>query len=197
MELSSAEERMQSARNNADSYERQIRSLAPQIQAIRNAVIPKEMTDPDYLAAIVRDISNLPQVDTLLGGNDDTHLIVRTKLINMTVTMHDGCEYTTEAGIFTLQLNFTTPSVRVLNTSEYSIGSYQHPHISNNDFCLGGARELVYSLMRDLQFATAVEVLIDQLSLVNPDDCYTSDWYDFFGDQLHDYMNDDDNDDID
>jgi len=181
-------QRLQAARNDVDNYQRQIDQIRPQIEAIRRASVPKQMLDPDFLRNVVLEIINLPDIETVRPGIDEYHLTAVTKLIDMTVEMDDGMEFTTEAGRFTLHLDFNTPRISIENEARYSMGSYQHPHVSSGDFCLGASRELVYSLMRDLEFKTAIEVLVDQLKTVNPDDCYTSEWMEFFGDQLQDYM---------
>lgn len=173
---------------DVDTYENELKDLKPQYEAVRSARVDPTMTDPDHLLSLVEKIEALPLVDTITTNPNDTGcLIVNTKMINASVQMGDGERFDSNIGCFALRLDFINVLIRAKNTTR-TFSGYDHPHISEGEFCLGASRNLVYSLMKDLQFDVAIEVLLDQLTTVNPDDCYWGEWYEFFDGQLDNYF---------
>ena len=178
----------QTYRRHLETNERTMRDIQAQYHQIQASRPDPKLTDPDRLMTIVDELANIQLVDTISATPADHKAIrITTEPIVMSVIMGDGDEYTTAAGQFTIDLNFIDTTLTVHNTTG-AIDGYDHPHISNGDFCLGGARQLVYSLMADLEFSTAIQVLLDQLQHVNPDDCYFGRWYEFFDGQLDHYF---------
>jgi len=164
---------------------RQIAELRPQLRAIREATVPAIVDDHDALVAKIKAIEDYELVGTVSAGvpsragRSSSSIVVVTDRIPMTVTQ-GGDEYSTTIGGFKIRLNFANSTLRVENLVN-PIGGYHHPHVNGDgEFCLGSTRRLVQTLMADLNFETAIAVVLDQLGQVNQHDAYTSRWPEWF-----------------
>lgn len=92
----------------------------------------------------------------------------------------DDPSMSTVGGAYRIDMTFgASPMLRVHNLTR-RIGSYDHPHVSEGNFCLGDQRRLADELLARCDIAAAVSFVIDLLKQVNPNDTYTREWEAWF-----------------
>ncbi len=174
-----------SFRRRIQQLEAQMSDTARQIRAIQDARGEHPLSDPDKLREMVTSIPNNPMVNNVQPHN--TGFNITTEPFPMNVTMDDGQTFTSPNYTYRIELNLVEQFISVFNLT-MEIDGYQHPHVSEGEFCLGGARALVHGLLQKHEIIPLVDVLIDQLRVVNPHDCYFSQWYEFFDGELDSYF---------
>jgi hypothetical protein len=177
-----------SFRRRTQTLEGQLADTARQIRAIQDARGEHPLSDPDKLRELIDSIPNNPTVADVQPNT--TGFNITTEPFPMTVTMNDGEGFTSPNYTYRIELDLVEQFISVYNMS-MDIDGYQHPHVSEGEFCLGGARALVHGLLQKHEIVPLVDVLIDQLRVVNPDDCYFSEWHQFFGGELDHYFDND------
>lgn len=106
-------------------------------------------------------------------------LHVFTENIEMT---NPNTSETTVVGRFDITLNFETNNTYIRNLTNRR-GGYDHPHVNNGRFCQGELEPTIQQLFRERQIGALVNLIIDALGHVTPEDVWgrTVGW--FFGDE--------------
>lgn len=93
-------------------------------------------------------------------------LNVRTNDITLT---HPNTGDTTVVGRYSIDFNFEQSSVRINNLTNRR-GTWDHPHVSNGDFCSGELQPTVMRLLSRRQIGAAVNMVIAALEYCDPED---------------------------
>lgn len=188
-ELRTKRERLATLRSSVDQTEADLRELMIRRHAAHIASRKPVHADPDAIKTAIQNIRALSNVADLYADTTSNDLIVVTTTLPLHVTMNDGERFSETVGPFELRLNFTDTLIRAINIDPGRPNpDMDHPHVEAGNMCLGGVRELVKQLMTNCQFDVATQVLIDQLTHVNPNDCFYGQWWDdFFPGQLDHY----------
>ncbi len=93
-------------------------------------------------------------------------LTIRTDDIELT---HPNTGDTTIVGRFSIDFNFETGGVSVHNLTNRR-GNWDHPHVSNGDFCQGELAPTIHRLMSRRQIGAAVNMAVAALEYCDPED---------------------------
>lgn len=151
---------------------RRLDEVRIQLEAL-DAVALDEDQLKDKVEIELRELDNNQHVVTT--GIRNGEIVVHTSELTMTTPDGDSAK----AGEFQINLNFEDHELKVNNLTR-RLGAYDHPHVSEGQFCTGDQRRIIDQLMSRTEIAATVAVIIDLLQTVNPDDTYTSEWRAWF-----------------
>lgn len=131
------------------------------------------------LASELRQLDEHPEIATIEpGGNLGDGLVVFTNPLPLTNIQDESM--TTNGGEYRLIFRFGPRSSITVRNLTRRIGTFDHPHVSDGNFCTGDQRNLLDQLLTRAELAAAANFTIDLLKQVNPRDTYTSDWRAWF-----------------
>jgi hypothetical protein len=131
------------------------------------------------LASELRQLDEHPEIATIEpGGNHGDGLVVFTNPLPLTNIQDESM--TTNGGEYRLIFRFGPRSSITVRNLTRRIGTFDHPHVSDGNFCTGDQRNLLDQLLTRAELAAAANFTIDLLKQVNPRDTYTSDWRAWF-----------------
>lgn len=175
--VSSSAEAEQLIRTN----EQRLTEIRAQLKAMGEA----EIADEELASVVVAELAELRKhedivsIDSMASASEESATLTVTTRDLPLVNIDDG--ESTIGGSYRIDVNFAYDSARVRVTNlTRRIGSYDHPHISDGNFCFGDQRRLVDGLVERGQISAAVSVIVDLLKQVNPDDVYTQEWEAWF-----------------
>jgi len=157
-------------------------AIKPQIEGIKRANASAKDVLPEDVTLAIKNIYAMDHVVSVKPtvGDAMSFTVVTDQL--PIECEYEGSSYYGIAGAFELLINFGEhPTIRVNNLT-HRVGSYDHPHVSGGEWCLGGISGLMLSFIKDAEFVSCIGLAIDALQTCDPADAYTDNWRDWFED---------------
>lgn len=157
------------------AWQMRLDELRGQIRAAEDAVI--QIDDIASTAQTeIEAINAHPDVTSIDRGDNASLVIFTNELPLENIDSGD----VTVGGSYRITIHFGRDAALEVKNLTHAVGSYDHPHVSSGTFCLGDQRRMVDSLLARSELSAAINLIIDLLKQVNPDDTYTSDWAAWF-----------------
>lgn len=164
--------------NRAAAAYARLSEIRTQLEALQDHNTGTEDLDAK-LTSELRQLEDHPDIATIEpGGSSNDALVVFTAPLPLTNIQDDSM--TTNGGEYRLTFRFGPRSSITVRNLTRRIGAFDHPHVSDGNFCTGDQRNLLDQLLTRAELAAAANFTIDLLKQVNPRDTYTSDWRAWF-----------------